>query len=136
MWYIVKTDVFTEQKSIDLLGEKFKDTIVDFYFPMGRRTYKNELGEKKVRFTPVLQGLFFIRVQSEERLESILSQYGYFMYKGVDYRARSAEVVERTFSPRHIFFVPIASLEHWMKSLNERRYPMMIWNASSITMTR
>lgn len=65
MWYIVKTDVFTEQKSIDLLGEKFKDTIVDFYFPMGRRTYKNELGEKKVRFTPVLQGLFFIRVQSE-----------------------------------------------------------------------
>lgn len=47
MWYIVKTDVFTEQKSIDLLGEKFKDTIVDFYFPMGRRTYKNELGEKK-----------------------------------------------------------------------------------------
>lgn len=97
MWYIVKTDVFTEQKSIDLLGEKFKDTIVDFYFPMGRRTYKNELGEKKVRFTPVLQGLFFIRVQSEERLESILSQYGYFMYKGVDYRVRSAEVVERTF---------------------------------------
>ena len=97
MWYIVKTDVFTEQKSIDLLGEKFKDTIVDFYFPMGRRTYKNELGEKKVRFTPVLQGLFFIRVQSEKRLESILSQYGYFMYKGVDYRARSAEVVERTF---------------------------------------
>ena len=97
MWYIVKTDVFTEQKSIDLLGEKFKDTIVDFYFPMGRRIYKNELGEKEVRFTPVLQGLFFIRVQSEERLESILSQYGYFMYKGVDYRARSAEVVERTF---------------------------------------
>ena len=97
MWYIVKTDVFTEQKSIDLLGEKFKDTIVDFYFPMGRRIYKNEIGEKEVRFTPVLQGLFFIRVQSEERLESILSQYGYFMYKGVDYRARSAEVVERTF---------------------------------------
>ena len=97
MWYIVKTDVFTEQKSIDLLGEKFKDTIVDFYFPMGRRIYKNELGEKEVRFTPVLQGLFFIRVQSEERLESILSQYGYFMYKGVDYRVRSAEVVERTF---------------------------------------
>ncbi|TFH77798.1 hypothetical protein [Segatella hominis] len=97
MWYIVKTDVFTEQKSIDLLGEKFKDTIVDFYFPMGRRIYKNEQGEKEVRFTPVLQGLFFIRVQSEERLESILSQYGYFMYKGVDYRARSAEVVERTF---------------------------------------
>ena len=106
MWYIVKTDVFTEQKSIDLLGEKFKDTIVDFYFPMGRRTYKNELGEKKVRFTPVLQGLFFIRVQSEKRLESILSQYGYFMYKGVDYRARSAEVVERTFFTKaHILCV-------------------------------
>ena len=97
MWFIVKTDVFTEQKSIDLLSENFKDTIVDFYFPMGRRTYKNEKGEEKVRFTPVLQGLFFIRVQSEDRLVSILSQYGYFMYKGVDYGARSSEVVERTF---------------------------------------
>ena len=97
MWFIVKTDVFTEQKSMDLLSEKFKDTIVDFYFPLGRRTYKNEKGEKKVRFIPVLQGLFFIRVESEERLEKILSKYGYFMYKGVDYGARSANVVERTF---------------------------------------
>ena len=97
MWFIVKTDVFTEQKSMDLLREKFNDTIVDYYFPMGRRTYTNEKGEEKVRFTPVLQGLFFIRVESERRLERLLSQYGYFMYKGVDYGARSNEVVERTF---------------------------------------
>ncbi len=97
MWFIVKTDVFTEQKSMELLSEKFKDTIVDFYFPMGRRTYKNEDGEEKVRFTPVLQGLFFIRVKSTSRLESILSQYGYFMYKGVDYDSRTCEIVERTF---------------------------------------
>ena len=97
MWFIVKTDVFTEQKSIDLLSEKFKDIIVDFYFPLGRRAYKNEKGEEKVRFTPVLQGLFFIRVESEARLERILSQYGYFMYKGVDYGVRSSKVVERTF---------------------------------------
>ena len=97
MWFIVKTDVFTEQKSMDLLSEKFKDTIVDFYFPLGRRTYKNEKGENKVRFVPVLQGLFFIRVESEERLENILSKYGYFMYKGADFGARSTEVVERVF---------------------------------------
>ncbi len=111
MWFIVKTDVFTEQKSMDLLGEKFKDTIVDFYFPMGRRTYKNEKGEKKVRFTPVLQGLFFIRVESTERLEGILSQYGYFMYKGVDYAARSTDVVERTFFTKaHILCADSKSL--------------------------
>ena len=82
---------------MDLLREKYKGIIVDFYFPLGRRTYTNEKGEKKVRFTPVLQGLFFIRVESEDRLEKILSKYGYFMYKGVDYGARSSEVVERTF---------------------------------------
>lgn len=52
MWFIVKTDVFTEQKSMDLLREKFNDTIVDYYFPMGRRTYTNEKGEEKVRFYP------------------------------------------------------------------------------------
>ena len=97
MWFIVKTDVFTEQKSMDLLSEKYKGTIVDFYFPLGRRTYKNEKGEEKVRFTPVLQGLFFIRVESEDRLKKVLSKYGYFMYKGIDYGARSTEVVERTF---------------------------------------
>ena len=97
MWFIVKTDVFTEQKSIDLLREKYRETIIDFYFPLGRRTYKNEKGEEKTRFTPVLQGLFFIRVESEEHLKRILSKYGYFMYRGIDYGARSSEVVERTF---------------------------------------
>ena len=97
MWFIVKTDVFTEQKSMETLHKKFKDTIIDFYFPMGRRTYKNEQGEQKVRFTPVLQGMFFVRVENKKRLERILSKYGYFMYKGTDYGARSSEVVERTF---------------------------------------
>ncbi len=97
MWFIVKTDVFTEQKSMETLHKKFKDTIVDFYFPKGRRTYKNDKGELKVRFSPVLQGMFFIRVENEKRLERILSKYGYFMYKGTDYGARSSEVVERTF---------------------------------------
>ena len=82
---------------MDLLGEKCNGTIVDFYFPIGRRTYKNERGEEKVRFTPVLQGLFFIRVKSEERLKKILSRYGYFIYKGIDYGAGRSEVVERTF---------------------------------------
>ncbi len=97
MWFIVKTDVFTEQESMETLHEKFKDTIIDFYFPKGRRTYKNEQGEQKVRFSPVLQGMFFIRVENEKRLEPILSKYGYFMYKGKDYGARSSETVERTF---------------------------------------
>lgn len=82
---------------MDLLREKFKDTIADFYFPLGRRTYRSESGEEKARFIPVLQGLFFIRVQNEEHLKQKLSEYGYFMYKGIDYGARSAEVVERTF---------------------------------------
>ena len=97
MWFIVKTDVFTEQKSMDLLREKYKGIIDDFYFPLGRKAYKNDKGEEKVRFTPVLQGLFFIRVASEGLLKKSLSKYGYFMYKGVDYGARSSEVVERTF---------------------------------------
>lgn len=88
---------FSEQKSIDLLCEKHKEIIADFYFPLGRRIYKNENGEEKVRFTPVLQGLFFIRVKDEKSLQRILSEYGYFMYKGVDYAAKSSEVIERTF---------------------------------------
>ena len=111
MWFIVKTDVFTEQKSIDLLREKHNDTIADFYFPLGRRTYKNEKGEEKVRFTPVLQGLFFIRVENEKRLQKILSEYGYFIYKGADYATRSLEVVERTFFTKaHILCADSKSL--------------------------
>ena len=111
MWFIVKTDVFTEQKSIDLLREKHNDTIADFYFPLGRRAYKNENGEEKVRFTPVLQGLFFIRVENEKRLQKILSEYGYFIYKGVDYATRSLEVVERTFFTKaHILCADSKSL--------------------------
>lgn len=97
MWFIVKTDVFTEQSSIELLREKFTATIADVYFPLGRRSYKKENGEEKVRFVPVLHGLFFIRVENEKRLERILSPYGYFMYKGVDYEVGSTEKVERTF---------------------------------------
>lgn len=111
MWFIVKTDVFTEQESMNLLREKHSEIIVDFYFPMGRRTYKNESGEEKARFTPVLQGLFFIRVENESRLKSILSEYGYFMYRGVDYAARSSEVIERTFFTKaHILCADSKSL--------------------------
>lgn len=111
MWFIVKTDVFSEQKSIDLLREKHNDTIVDFYFPLGRRIYKNEMGEEKVRFTPVLQGLFFIRVEDEKQLQRILTEYGYFMYKGADYAARNLEVVERTFFTKaHILCADSKSL--------------------------
>ena len=111
MWFIVKTDIFTEQKSIDLLREKYRDIISDFYFPIGRRTYRNERGEKRVRFSPVLQGLFFIRVENEKRLEKILSEYGYFMYKGVDYGLRSSKVIERTFFTKaHILCADSKSL--------------------------
>lgn len=73
MWFIVKTDVFSEQQSIDFLREKYNHIITDFYFPLGRKTYKNENGEVKVRFVPVLQGMFFIRVQNERRLKKVLS---------------------------------------------------------------
>ncbi len=85
MWFVVKTEVFTERRSIDTLREKFKDTIADIYFPLRKRVYKDDQGEEKARFVPVLRGLFFIRVQDERRLSWILSPYGYFMYKGVDY---------------------------------------------------
>lgn len=97
MWFIVKTDVFSEQHSIDLLREKYKDIITDIYFPLGRKTYRKENGEVKVRFVPILQGMFFIRVENERRLARILSQYGYFMYKGVDFEPGTTELVERTF---------------------------------------
>lgn len=33
-----------EQASIDLLREKYADTITDIYFPLARKTYKNEKG--------------------------------------------------------------------------------------------
>ena len=72
MWFIVKTDVFSEQQSIDFLREKYNHIITDFYFPLGRKTYKNENGGVKVRFVPVLQGMFFIRVQNERRLKKVL----------------------------------------------------------------
>ena len=52
MWFIVKTDVFSEQQSIDFLREKYNHIITDFYFPLGRKTYKNENGEVKVRLVP------------------------------------------------------------------------------------
>lgn len=97
MWFPIKTDVFSEQQSMDLLREQFPETITDIYFPIGRRVYKTEGGEEKTRFTPILQGIFFIRVVSEKRLLRILSQHGYFMYKGVDYEPGSTERVERTF---------------------------------------
>ena len=100
MWFIVKTDVFMEQASIDLLREKYADTITDIYFPLARKTYKNEKGEEKVRFAPVLQGMFFVRAASEKRLIRILSKHGYFMYKGADYDVRTNELVERTFFAR------------------------------------
>ena len=100
MWFIVKTDVFMEQASIDLLREKYADTITDIYFPLARRTYTNEKGEEKVRFAPVLQGMFFVRAASEKRLMRILSKHGYFMYKGADYDVRTNELVERTFFAR------------------------------------
>lgn len=97
MWFIVKTDVFSEQQSIDFLREKYNHIITDFYFPLGRKTYKNENGEVKVRFVPVLQGMFFIRVQNERRLKKVLSPYGYFMYKGFEMEPHTSELVERTF---------------------------------------
>ena len=97
MWFIVKTDVFSEQQSIDFLREKYNHIITDFYFPLGRKTYKNENGEVKVRFVPVLQGMFFIRVQNERRLKKVLSPYGYFMYKGFEMESHTSELVERTF---------------------------------------
>jgi len=97
MWFIVKTDVFTEQSSMDFLKANYEETFVDFYFPLGRKISRNENGEEKVRFLPVLQGMFFIKVASKQRLERILSNHGYFAYKGVEYDTRTSEVVERTF---------------------------------------
>ncbi len=95
MWFVVKTEVFTERRSIDTLREKFKDTIADVYFPLRKKVCKNDQGEEKARFVPVVQGLFFIRAQNEKRLSWILSPYGYFIYKGVDYTGGTE--TERTF---------------------------------------
>ena len=96
MWFIVKTDVFSEQQSIDFLREKYNHIITDFYFPLGRKTYKNENGEVKVRFVPVLQGMFFIRVQNERRLKKVLSPYGYFMYKGFEMEPHTSEQIGKS----------------------------------------
>lgn len=46
---------------------------------------------------PVLQGMFFIRVQNERRLKKGSLPYGYFMYKGFEMEPHTSELVERTF---------------------------------------
>lgn len=88
MWLAVKTDVFSEHDSIDFLRREYPSVIRDVYFPVGRREYVDGTDSRRVRFLPLLHGLFFINVESEKSLLPILSQYGYFVYRerGVDGR--------------------------------------------------
>ena len=97
MWFIVQTDVSGENKSIDFLKEHYPEVISDYYFPLGRKTIPAEDGSEKVRFVPILSGLFFIRIENKKALERILSHNGYFQYQGFDFDIRTRETVERTF---------------------------------------
>ena len=97
MWFIVQTDVSGENKSIDFLKEHYPEVISDYYFPLGRKVIPAENGSEKVRFVPILSGLFFIRIDNKKALERILSHNGYFQYQGFDFDVRTRETVERTF---------------------------------------
>lgn len=97
MWFIVQTDVSGENKSIDFLKEHYPEFITDYYFPLGRKAIPAENGSEKVRFVPILSGLFFIRIDNKKALERILSHNGYFQYQGFDFDIRTRETVERTF---------------------------------------
>lgn len=97
MWFIVQTDVSGENKSIDFLKEHYPEVISDYYFPLGRKSIPAENGSEKVRFVPILSGLFFIRIDNKKALERILSHNGYFQYQGFDFDIRTRETVERTF---------------------------------------
>ena len=97
MWFIVQTDVSGENKSIDFLKEHYPEVISDYYFPLGRKAIPAENGSEKVRFVPILSGLFFIRIDNKKALERILSHNGYFQYQGFDFDIRTRETVERTF---------------------------------------
>ena len=97
MWFIVQTDVSGENKSIEFLKEHYPEVISDYYFPLGRKTIPAEDGSEKVRFVPILSGLFFIRIENKKALERILSHNGYFRYQGYDFDIKTRETVERTF---------------------------------------
>lgn len=97
MWFIVQTDVSGENKSIDFLKEHYPEVISDYYFPLGRKAIPAENGSEKVRFVPILSGLFFIRIDNKKALERILSHNGYFQYQGFDFDIKTRETVERTF---------------------------------------
>lgn len=107
MWFIVKTEVFAEQESIDFLKATYPEIIKDVYFPLGRKVSKNVQGIERVRFMPLVHGLFFIKVEAQKRLERVVSRHGYFMYKGFDYDIKSHERVERTFSSKAHLLCPV-----------------------------
>ncbi len=109
MWFIVKTDVFSEQDSIDFLKKKYPQVIADVYFPLGRKTYANEKGEEKARFVPLIQGLFFIKANDRRMLQAILSPYGYFVYRGMEHSASENKFVERTFFTKAHLLCPNCS---------------------------
>lgn len=81
MWIAVKTDVFSENQSIDFLRREYPSVVKDVYFPLGRRKTVDERGVERVRFVPLLHGLFFVNVDGPHALLPILSPYGYFVYR-------------------------------------------------------
>ena len=58
MWFIIQTVTSGENKSIAFLKEHYPEVISDYYFPLGRKIYRNEEGSEKVRFMPLLSGLW------------------------------------------------------------------------------
>ena len=100
MWFIIQTVTSGENKSIAFLKEHYPEVISDYYFPLGRKIYRNEEGSEKVRFMPLLSGLFFIRTENRKALERNLSHHGYFEYVGYDIDRNTGETVERTFFTR------------------------------------
>lgn len=104
-------------------------------FPLGRKTYKNENGEVKVRFVPVLQGMFFIRVQNERRLKKVLSPYGYFMYKGFEMEPHTSELVERTFFTKAHILTADSKQMSLDEIVRQSKSLMRIWRLLSISMT-
>ena len=81
MWFIVNTDKFHEQETLEFPSTSHPDIIKQVYLPMCRMKYNGAYGEEHVRFRPLIYGMLFIKADSPQALKRILTLWGYFIYE-------------------------------------------------------
>ncbi|MDO4159433.1 MAG: hypothetical protein Q4D41_03135 [Prevotellaceae bacterium] len=78
MWFIVQTDIHKEQESKDLLMTL--DGVRDVYLPLYRKAIKGSDGSVRYRFSPTVSGILFVNID-EEKIRTLITEWGYFKYK-------------------------------------------------------